>query len=738
MPSPWDYLTPDQPAPVPGAAPAIPPAPDQGPPAGPSPWQNLPAEPPPKYEEPESISKRISDFGENLATGILKSAGALGSLPHTIAQLGDVGMAAAKAVPGFYSNFAAAAPGADPSSPVGPGGMDMRPMMPSVPPIEPGYITRHTVSPEDRQRAIFQDLSDISVATGGQPFGPYQPQTPIGKIVQAGAEQALPSLIGPGEGMLARMYGGMAGGAAQNAYAQLRPNDVGGQMLTGLLVSPTVSLGATGLARAGTGVGRIAAGRWGSPENQALYRTGAALDADMAAGGPNPLAIGMDMRAAPNTPLTPGDVGGENLTKLLGQTAREPGPARQLVKDTLDTRDQDAFTRLTNLADTLVPGAGTYRTGQQLKASAQAAAGPAYDAFENAAPLNPDHLLPGGDLSELLKRPAVQEGMKGALKSAANEGINPTSLGITFNEAGDPVFKGVPSWRTLDFVKTNIDDTLDPFRNDLTGRLDLNRAGRANLKAVQDFTQFVDNNNPLYAPARALWGGDQQANRALKMGAAAFRPGGPEIDQITDDLSGLSPSDQTFYRLGAKNELKTQMSKLSPGADESKTWVGTPDRQNRIRAVFGPDADTFLNAGTAEQGAFRTRYDTLGGSPTAGRFMQDVMSPGAGMADKYGPLIAGGASMMFGEPFAGLPQIARGLGNIFGGNKLTPEVSLRIAKGLLDTDPATAHQFLTNAYSRFRAPAGALLTSSLPLVPMASGLLGPYGSPNQPDARQPP
>jgi hypothetical protein len=731
MTSPWSNLQPEQPGAdvtlVPGGAASQPP--DQSP----SPWATLTAESqPPFTNEPshETWGQSIGKFGQNMATGVLKGVGQLGGLPHTVAQLGDLGMDLFASPRNNLADLAAGQPPASSS--------DSAPTPMMAP--GPGWLTRHTRSPEEvtmggtyangegRFPGIFPAVSALNQVTGGQPVAPYEPSTTAGKIFQSGMEQVIPSLLGPPQSAGSRLIGGVTGGEAQKAYEIARPDDTTGQLVTGLLAAPLTSLAATGVGRAAGGLARIAQGRWGSDVNQGLYRTGAALDADARAGGPNALDIAVDMRAAPNTPLTPLDVGGENLTTGLGgQVARTPGPARQLVKTTLDTRDEQAGARLNDLADTLIPGGSTYRTQQQLDDAAKTAATPAYTAFENAAPVNPDHLQPGGALDTLLQRPAIKSALKASLTSAANEGIDPNSLGITLNAAGDPIFKGVPSWRTLDFIKTNLDAELDPFR-DAFGRLsNLNRPGRATLKAVNDFTGYIDANNDLYAPARAAWGGPQASKTAMDMGTGAFQAGrgAPTAEQITDDLAKLSPSDRQLYQLAAKNELQRQLGELSGGADESKVFIGNQNRQAKIRAIFGSDADTFLNAGQAEKTAVGTRFDLTRGSQTAGRFAQDVTSPGSSLSEKISPFLIGGGSLLAGEPALGVSQLGRGLLNLWGGNELSPGVAHEIARNLLTTDPAAAHDYLTRAYRTFNPGRGASIGSALPTVPMVSGLLNP-------------
>ena len=468
---------------------------------------------------------------------------------------------------------------------------------------------------------------------------PYEPTTTGGKVFQSGMEQVIPSLIGPAETAGSRLIGGAAGGAAQKAYEVARPDDTTGQLVTGLLTAPLTSLAATGIGRAATGAGNILANRFGSDDRRTLYGIGRSLAADVDAGGPTPTNIANAMWNSNTTPLTPLDTGGFNLQQGSGGRAlRTPdSAASNLITGSLDTRDRGVFQRLTDLTNTLVPGGSTYRTGEAITDAQRTAAGPAYTAFENAAPLNPDHIAPGGDLDRLLQRPVIRQAMNAAIDGARNQGMDPASMGLGLNAAGDPIFQSVPSWRTLDYVKQNLDDQLEPFRNPITRRLENTTQGaRDTRSAVTAFQDFMDTNNDLYAPARQAYSGPAGSRNALQAGAGAFHPSAPSLDELGDQLAGMTPGDQQLFRLGAKNELQNQMGGMGLNANEARTFIGNPNRQARIRTIFGDNADAFLNAAQTEDTAFGTRFRLTGGSPTAGRVAQDTPA-GSELMDRLMP-----------------------------------------------------------------------------------------------------
>jgi len=170
MTSPWSNLQPEQPGAdvtlVPGGAASQPP--DQSP----SPWATLTAESqPPFTNEPshETWGQSIGKFGQNMATGVLKGVGQLGGLPHTVAQLGDLGMDMFASPRNNLADLAAGQPPASSSDPA------PTPMMAPG----PGWLTRHTRSPEEvtmggtyangegRFPGIFPAVSALNQVTGG-------------------------------------------------------------------------------------------------------------------------------------------------------------------------------------------------------------------------------------------------------------------------------------------------------------------------------------------------------------------------------------------------------------------------------------------------------------------------------------------------------------------------------------------------------------------------------------------
>jgi hypothetical protein len=269
-----------------------------------------------------------------------------------------------------------------------------------------------------------------------------------------------------------------------------------------------------------------------------------------------------------------------------------------------------------------------------------------------------------------------------ALSLAREEGRDPASLGITFNTAGDPVFERVPSWQTLDYVKRGLDDVLNAHRDSVTGRLVRDEGVNATERTMQFFRDFMDANNPAYAPARAAWSGPSQSLAALKMGGG-FANMAP--DRIAHEISRLDPGDQTFYRLGAANALKDQIAGKGPGGNEALALMGNRTRQDQLGAIF-PDQASFQQFMTQvarpEAQMFQTRMNVIGGSPTGRRVAEDQTQSFA--RDIAAPLAV---SIAAGHPTPMLSLLPR-IGSFLQGETRNPAVNTAAAQMLSSANPA--------------------------------------------------
>lgn len=569
----------------------------------------------------------------------------------------------------------------------------------------------------DKFSAENPGLSALSTAAG------YM--TPVAPVL--GAAGAIAPAIAPTLGRMA--LGGATTGAGVGAA-------------TGLSESPRTD--ALGLAKdtgIGAGVGALVGGALpvaasaATPLAQALARQfnpnavsqqaaqliGGRISQDMAAGGPDAAAMALRLHANPNLSLM--DVGGENTQALAGRMSRMQGEPRQIVTDFLNQRDAEAGNRLTAAVDAHIASGGpTFTTGQQLMQQRAQQTAPLWQKFYVAPPLNPDAIAPGGALDNMMTRPAMVKAANNALNLAKEEGRNPASLGITFNEAGDPKFEAVPSWQTLDYVKRGLDDVLNSHRDSTTGRLVRDESVNAIEKTMQGFRDFMDANNPAYAPARAAWSGPSQSLAAMKMGGgfASMAP-----DRIAYEISRLDPGDQAFYRLGAANTLKSQIAGKGPGGNEALALMGNKTRQDQLAAIF-PDQTSFQQfmdqVARPEGQMFQTRQNVIGGSPTGRRVAED--QGGSFARDIAAPLAV---SIAAGHPTPMLSLLPR-IGAFLHGETSNPAVNTAAARMMASSDPATNMATLAQILARraplspaIGAPASALGASVYPRLEFSPG-----------------
>lgn len=547
--------------------------------------------------------------------------------------------------------------------------------------------------------AAFQRTSPVVNTTGEFAYTPLGEAGPldsggIGWIDQSGMHKADPSkhviLNDPNTGKPTVFLRGPK--TDENVLLSL------GRLLGfGAMAPSTLSQPSRGLL---AGTVDAARRQFTGPEERSLRMLGGAMRDDMAVGGPGPTDV-LDRLAQMGQPGTVLDVAGENVRGFGGQAARTPGPGRQAITETLNARDVGAGARLSDATSNLAAsGPGTFRAAADLEAQARAAASPLYGRFEMAPPLNPDALAPGSELDKLLRRPSMQQAARNALKTAAEEGRDPASLGITFNAAGDPVFERVPSWRTLQDLKGGVDDVLETYgRNAITGKLELDTQGRAVDQTRRALINFIDKNNEFYAPARAAYAGPQANKDALEQGARIFQQ---DPDAITAQINALTPTQQQFYRLAAANALKTRLASTSSGGDEARALIGNELQMQRLRAVF-PRAEELIAAARNEKTMFDTRYQLLGGSQTAPRLAQDTAGSSRG-AD----LLRGGVdtalALTMHEPAFAARTAFNTLRSLFRGGQMTPDVGQNLARFLLSDDPATARAWLQSAFDMTTTP----------------------------------
>lgn len=260
--------------------------------------------------------------------------------------------------------------------------------------------------------------------------------------------------------------------------------------------------------------------------------------------------------------------------------------------------------------------------------------------------------------------------------------------------------------QTLDYAKRGMDDILESQRDPITGRLNLDEAGRAQNGVRGQLLAEIDQYNPFYRDARSTYQGYARQADALTSGYNATRPS-VGVDDLNTMTARLGPAEQARFGQGYSTGLTERIEKQAFTGNPYNAIAGSSDDQAKLSALFPEGTPNFLRQGELERQMGLTKYETIGGSPTAGRAQADrLLDPAFGVQ----ALAETGLSMATGIPPIGAMAgaVRRGLGERFNVT-MGQKKATAIAPRLLAPDPAQARAELDamvqandayNTYSR--------------------------------------
>jgi hypothetical protein len=426
---------------------------------------------------------------------------------------------------------------------------------------------------------------------------------------------------------------GALAGAMQPVAGARSPGDVlagkaaqaGVGAAGGVLGAGALSVAARGLSYLDPLIRYV--GRIGGPkatESAAVQEVLRTVERDVKAGGPTAQNMIDLSLAARSAPLALADVGGANVLAMAGRMARSPGQSREIMTQTLNSRDAQAGERLVGEIDRDISGGGSsYDAVRAFSAARSRAAKPLYEAAYDRAPINPDLVQEGGEVANMMRRPSMKKGMQNAARIIQEEGGDMGALDLAFNEAGDVVFTRVPSWRTLDYVKRGLDDVVESYRDSTTGRLVLDGYGYAAQGTRAAFRDIIKRENPEYAQALNAWAGPSQLIDATKRGEGFLRM---RPEEITRQMTGFTDGEREAFKLGAADALRKAVMSKGVGGDEAKAIIRSAYTRAQLRPLFRNEEDygRFIASVEAEGRMFGTRFDALRGSHTAARTAEDL------------------------------------------------------------------------------------------------------------------
>ncbi len=264
----------------------------------------------------------------------------------------------------------------------------------------------------------------------------------------------------------------------------------------------------------------------------------------------------------------------------------------------------------------------------------------------------------------------------------------------------------VPAYtqQTLDYVKRGMDDVLEQQRNPVTGRLQLDEAGRAQAGVRGSLLSENDRLNPGFADARAAYAGPMASRDALNRGVDAY---GLHPDELGIQVGNQSPEHLGQMQLGYRGALVDHAGRIRDSGNPWDATLGSPIARDRLGTMYpnNPGVPNLLRQSDLEKQVAQTTNAVLGNSRTARNQIAD-------QAFATNPLVEGavhaGAAMA--SHGASVPGSAARMALTFLKDRRTLGVGQRavdkadaIAPTLLNADPKAALDSLQEMLARDQA-----------------------------------
>lgn len=227
---------------------------------------------------------------------------------------------------------------------------------------------------------------------------------------------------------------------------------------------------------------------------------------------------------------------------------------------------------------------------------------------ENAAPLyNEAYGRPGAPRSplidELMQRPSMREALGRANRIAREEGRDPTTLGFDFDEAGNVLHVREPSMQTMDYIKRGLDDYLESFRDPVSGRLNLDTAGRAAQGTRTAFRNELRRLNPSYGRALDAYADEAQmmeavdiGERFLSMDAADFATAIARLSTEQRQVARAAARRAVERAAGTPGQAPGVAQRLSGGREQGARNAALVDDPAAMETAMRAERDMLMNA----------------------------------------------------------------------------------------------------------------------------------------------
>lgn len=392
---------------------------------------------------------------------------------------------------------------------------------------------------------------------------------------------------------------------------------------------------------------------------------------------------------------------GKEGQRALAAQAKVPGAQRQRIAETITARDLNMPQRVgQEVGEQYGAPTTAARASAELIDRASTQAAPVYRRAETVPTWS-------SRLQTFLDDPIVGPGLRQGveLQRLRNVGtdrpFNPRDAMITgWNEAGEPIYSGVPNMQTLHTLKVGLDRMIQDNINQATGQL--NARGNAIAGYRDRLIAEIDHLNPTYAEARRIYSDPMQVARAIEDGRVMPLRGRAE-DNIAA-YNAAPPTQQQGLRIGYADQVREQLERTGnyPGILREKSPKGVAEAN-----AMANDPVRYRQFLNREEDMLRTSKAATGGSATAEN-LADMAVPPSVAADIAVNAVTGNS--------LGLARSVIGHGtNLLKGQ--TQAQRNAITDALLSREPSMVDAMARRIEEHSRRPVGPRASFVPPFVP---------------------
>ena len=307
---------------------------------------------------------------------------------------------------------------------------------------------------------------------------------------------------------------------------------------------------------------------------------------------------------------------GYDGARAAAVVAKNPGEGRTQIREFLNDRQTGQARRIGEAVTEAFDAPQTAR-GQttDLYAWARDASEPFYARAMAETPVWSERL------NDFLKDPITKQSIRRGLEIqrleslAKGEKFDPFDIIERFDAAGEPVLVKVPNMRTVNVVKKGFDHILEEYRDTTTGKLVLDEKGRAIDQVRRAFLGEVDELNPAFAQARAMYAGPMEIKDAVALGRQAGAGRARAADNIAQ-FEGMNDVAKQGFRAGYVDPVLGRVEKAAEGVNKTRQFSSDAAKAELEAFARPGEAELLTNRLGRENEMFANRAKATGGSDT--------------------------------------------------------------------------------------------------------------------------